>query len=180
MGKIIQNVLNLIASVIGGVNNPKAPKFNSKGQPTKAHDLHHIKKWESLRLEAYKPTPHDFWTIGWGHTGNVRPGMVITKTEAERLLRDDLTWVQKAIRELVHVPLSQKQYDALAGLIFNIGRTNFKKSTVLRRLNASDYEGAAEAMMMWTKQRQNGVLVELRGLVRRRKQEKEMFLDGTT
>lgn len=177
MGKIIQTVLNLIASAIA--ENTK-PKFNSKGQPKKVHDLDHIKKWESLRLKAYKPTPHDVWTIGWGHTANAKRHMVITKSKAERLLREDLTWVRKAIRELVDVPLSQKQYDALAGLIFNIGRTNFKTSTVLRRLNSSDYVGAADAMMMWTKQRQKGVLVELRGLVRRREQEKEMFLNGTT
>lgn len=179
MGNIIQTVLDLIASVIGGHSKPKAPEFNSKGQPKKVRDLDHIKKWEQLRLKAYMPTPHDKWTIGWGHTATAHRGMVITEEEAEKLLREDLAWVRKTIRDLVDVPLSQKQYDALAGLIFNIGRPNFANSTVLRHLNASDYEGAADAMMMWTKQRQNGVLVELRGLVRRRKEEKEMFLNGT-
>lgn len=184
MANLIQIILKLLTSVFnsGAASKPAPTRIetNTKGQPTRIENIEHIKKWEGLRLKAYMPTAHDKWTIGYGHTGTAKEGMVITEAKAEKLLRKDLEWVRKAIKDLVEVPLSQNQYDALAGLIFNIGRTNFANSTVLRRLNASDMEGAANAFLMWDKQRQNGELVVLRGLVRRRKDEKEMFLNGTT
>lgn len=183
MANLIQIVIDLLQSLIapkdGQADTPQEIPRNAKGQPTRLENIEHIKKWEGLRLKAYMPTPHDKWTIGYGHTGTAKAGMVITEAKAEKLLRKDLAWVRKTIKDLVAVPLTQPQYDALAGLIFNIGRTNFANSTVLRCLNASDMVGAANAFLMWDKQRQNGELVVLRGLVRRRKEEKEMFLDGT-
>jgi lysozyme len=171
MIEIIKGIIEMLINALG--------RQRALGNPTRVADLDHIKKWEQLRLKAYLPTPHDVWTIGWGHTATAYEGMVITEKEAEKLLRKDLAWVRKTIADLVEVPLSQKQYDALAGLIFNIGRPNFSTSTVLRRLNAYDYEGAADAFLMWNKQRQNGHLVVLRGLKRRREEERAMFLEGT-
>ena len=170
---MIEVLLNLIAFLFG-----RTPTL---GVPTRVSDIDHIKKEEQLRLTAYLPTPNDTWTIGWGHTKKAKRGMVITEEEAEELLRFDLKWVEDTIADLVKVPLTQQQYDALAGLIFNIGRPNFKTSTVLRRLNASDYVGAADAFMLWTKQRnkKTGKLEVLNGLVSRRTEERKMFLNGT-
>ena len=160
-------LFDLLKTLLGG--------FRSPGNPTRVSNLDHIKEWEALRLEAYKPTPDDVWTIGWGHTHTAREGMVITKREAERLLRVDLAWVRSTLEELVEVPLTQLQYDALASFIFNIGRPQFATSTLLRKLNAGDYLGAAEEFPRWNKQKGK----VLRGLTRRRKQEREMFLNGT-
>lgn len=192
----VQIVQRIIASLMESLSKPKETQRdlsegpsetledttkthrNGKGQPVRVKNIGHIKQWEGLRLKAYMPTPHDRWTIGYGHTRTAKYGMVITEAKAEKLLRDDLAWVRKTISDLVDVPLTQNQYDALAGLIFNIGRTNFANSSVLRRLNASDIQGAADAFLMWDKQRQNGRLVVLKGLVRRRRQEREMFLHG--
>jgi lysozyme len=136
-----------------------------------------IKKHEALRLTAYLPTKDDVWTIGWGHTKTARQGMVITVTQAEALLRDDLAWVEDTIDALVKVTITQNQRDALGSLIFNIGRTNFSKSTVLRKLNAGDYRGAADAFLMWNKQRDRatGKMNVLRGLTKRREEERAMF-----
>lgn len=131
-----------------------------------------IKDHEKLRLKAYLPTPDDVWTIGWGHTKTAKPGMVITEAEAERLLRDDLNWVEIAIADLVKVPLTQTQYDALASFIFNIGRTQFSNSTMLKLLNAKDYEGAAAQFPRWNKQKGK----VLAGLTKRRNQEQQLFL----
>ena len=131
-----------------------------------------IKKWEQLRLEAYLPTPDDVWTIGWGHTHTTKPGMKITKEEAQKLFESDLAWVYKAVDELVKVPLNQNQKDALYSFVFNIGKTNFAKSTLLKRLNAGLYEEAAAQFPRWNKQ---GKKV-LRGLVRRRAEEMAYFL----
>ena len=131
-----------------------------------------IKKWEKLELTAYLPTPNDVWTIGYGHTKDVKRGDVITREQAEVLFRQDMAWVETTIDELVKVELNQNQHDATASLIFNIGRTQFSKSTFLKRLNAKDWVGASEALTWWNKQ---GGKV-LRGLVRRRADEKEYFL----
>jgi lysozyme len=145
---------------------------------TKLKNVELIKEHEGLRLIAYLPTPNDVWTIGYGHTKTAKQGMKITVKQAEDLLYSDLAWVEKAIDGKVTVPLTQNQYDALACLIFNIGATAFSKSTVLKRLNGSDYKGAADAFLMWNKQKSKatGKLQVLPGLVRRREEERKLFL----
>jgi lysozyme len=136
-----------------------------------------IKEHEALRLTAYLPTKDDVWTIGYGHTKTAKQGMVITEDQAEALLRSDLAWVEDVIDRLVKVPLTQNQHDAVGSLIFNIGEGNFSKSTVLRKLNTGDYRGAADAFLMWNKQRdkQTGKMNVLRGLTKRRQQERDLF-----
>lgn len=136
-----------------------------------------IKEHEALRLTAYMPTKNDVWTIGWGHTKTAKQGMIITEAQAEQLLRDDLAWVEDAIDSLVKVTITQNQRDALGSLIFNIGATNFSKSTILRKLNAKDYLGAADAFLMWDKQKdkQTGQMIVLKGLTKRRQQERNLF-----
>jgi lysozyme len=147
------------------------------GRVVRIKNIDAIKEHEALRLTAYLPTKDDVWTIGWGHTRTARQGMVITVAQAEALLRDDLAWVEDTIDALVKVPITQNQRDALGSLIFNIGRTSFSKSTVLRKLNAGDYRGAADAFLMWNKQRdkKTGKMNVLRGLTKRREQERVMF-----
>ena len=136
-----------------------------------------IKEHEGLELKAYLPTKDDVWTIGWGHTKTARQGMVITEAQAEQLLRSDLAWVEDVIDRLIKVPLTQNQHDAVGSLIFNIGEGNFSGSTVLRRLNIGNYKGAADAFLMWNKQRddQTGKMNVLRGLTKRRQQERDLF-----
>lgn len=138
----------------------------------KLHNDELIKKWEELRLEAYLPTPQDVWTIGWGHTHTTKKGQTITKEEAQKLFDDDVKWATDAVNKHVKVGLTQNQFDALVSFVFNIGEGGFSRSTTLKRLNAGNYEGAAEAMTWWNKQ--DGKI--LRGLVRRRAEEKEYFL----
>tara|TARA_R110000851_G_scaffold258264_1_gene410692 strand:- start:2179 stop:2838 length:660 start_codon:yes stop_codon:yes gene_type:complete len=131
-----------------------------------------IKKWEKLELKAYMPTPNDVPTIGWGHTHTTKMGMYITEKKAQELFDRDVAWVEKAMAKHINVAMSQHQYDAVASWIFNVGETAFIKSTLLRKLNAGDYEGAARELPRWNKQ--SGKV--LRGLVRRRAEEMEYFL----
>lgn len=147
-------------------------------KPTKIDNIDLIKKHEGLRLKAYLPTPNDVWTIGWGHTKTAKQGMVISEAKAEELLRSDVKWVEETIAKVVTVPLNQNQYDALASLIFNIGAGAFSRSTVLKRLNAKDYQGAADAFLMWNKQRNRttGLMQVLPGLTKRRQEERSLFL----
>jgi lysozyme len=137
-----------------------------------------IKKFEGLRLKAYK-CPAGVWTIGYGSTVGVVGGQEITEEEAEKLLLDDVFSAWRAVMELVTVPLSQEQFDALVSFVFNVGIGNFSKSTLLKKLNAGDYLGAAKEFLKWDKATVNGVKKPLAGLTKRRIMEKELFLRGT-
>lgn len=123
--------------------------------------------------------PSEQWTVGYGHTSNARHGMSVTEGDAERMLRDDVKPIESLLASTVRAPLNQNEHDALVSLIFNIGEENWKRSTVLRKLNAGDKLAAAQAFEMWNKARVNGELVALDGLVRRRAAEKSLFLMPT-
>lgn len=132
--------------------------------------LDYITKEEGSRNKAYKDSK-GLWTIGVGHLIKSNEQHLITATltneQVEELLRNDLKWCSEAVESSIKVPLTQKQFDALYSLCFNIGETAFKKSTVVKRLNAGDYKGAADAIEMWNKP---AVLIP------RRKREKALFL----
>ena len=130
---------------------------------------------EGLRLKAYRDVK-DIWTIGVGHTGpEVVEGLVITKEKAHELFHKDVAWAEDAVN-LVKVSLTQNQFDALVSFTFNVGETQFKRSTLVKKLNLGDYEGAAREFSRWVKGRMNDKLVTLPGLVSRRQQEQELFL----
>lgn len=133
-----------------------------------------IKSFEGLELKAYMPTPIDVPTIGYGHTKTVKMGQTITEAQAEALLKQDLGWVEAVVNKSVTVPLTQNQYDALCSFVYNLGGTNFKRSTLLKKLNNKAYSDAADELLRWDKQ---GSKV-LRGLTRRREAERALFLSG--
>jgi len=127
---------------------------------------------EGLRLTAYQDSV-GVWTIGYGHTGSeVRRGLSITEQQALDLLKKDVADASAAVNKLVAVPLKQHQFDALLDFVFNLGADRLAKSTLLRKLNAGDFAGAAEQFMVWVRAG-NEVLP---GLVTRRKAERAMFL----
>ena len=131
-----------------------------------------IKDFEGLELKVYV-CPAGVLTIGYGSTGShVKKGMVITEGEAEKLLRTDLLRFEESVNNLVKVPLTQGQYDALVSFAFNCGAGALAESTLLRLLNEGDYKGAADQFKRWTNQ-------GLAGLVRRRKAEETLFLSDT-
>ena len=132
-----------------------------------------IKKYEGCRLKAYK-CPRGVWTIGYGHTNNVRPDDVITQNEAEELFKQDVKVFENAVNRLVKVKLNQNQFDALVSFTFNLGYGDrgLGGSTLLRLLNNSDYIGASKQFSRWV---YSGDRV-LEGLIKRRNEEKELFL----
>lgn len=141
-----------------------------------ANGIQALKNYEALRTKAYLDDAKK-WTIGYGHTGYVgnQPvgaGMVITEQQAEELLKQRLPEFEDAVRSSVKAPLTQNQYDALVSLAYNIGPKKFKNSTLVKKLNAGDVEGAAEQFMVW---RNAGGKVN-NGLINRRNREREMFL----
>ncbi|WP_312669742.1 lysozyme [Stutzerimonas nitrititolerans] len=132
-----------------------------------------IKRFEGLRLAAYDDGV-GVQTIGYGHTAGVKAGMAITAEQAVQFLREDLHSAESDIDRLVTVHLCQHQFDALASLVFNIGGTAFRDSTLLRKLNAGDYAGAAIQFDRWV----HGGGKILPGLVKRRAAERAMFEDA--
>ncbi len=147
------------------------PEVTSKGMKISLAGIDFIKRWEGLRLSAYR-CPAQVWTIGYGHTKTARRGMKITEPIAERLLRQDLEVYEYSVRNLVKVSLSQNQYDALVSFCFNVGRGAFAQSTLLRVLNQGNYQRAAREFHKWV-HAGNKVLP---GLVSRREAESDMFL----
>ncbi|MEL6112804.1 MAG: lysozyme [Pseudomonadota bacterium] len=140
--------------------------------------LNLIKGYEGLRMAAHY-APSEQWSVGYGHTKTARHGMSVTESDAERMLRDDVSPIEQVLAETVRAPLNQNEHDALVSLIFNIGEANWRRSTVMRKLNEGDKLGAAAAFEMWTRAKVNGELVVLDGLLRRRAAEKSLFLMPT-
>ena len=139
---------------------------------TSQRGLSLIKSFEGLRLQAYQDAV-GVWTIGYGTTRGVKAGMAITKEQAERMLMDDVQRFEPEIERLVKVQLNRNQWDALMSFTYNLGAANLESSTLLRKLNAGDYTGAAEQFPRWNKA---GGKV-LPGLVRRRAAEQALFME---
>jgi lysozyme len=131
-----------------------------------------IRSSEGLRLTAYL-CPAGKLTIGYGHTGpDVKAGMTITKDQANQLLIQDTKKFADAVNEMVTVPITQNMFDALVSFTYNLGPQNLRDSTLLKKLNAGDKQGAADEFLKWNKS--NGKVLD--GLTARRESERELFL----
>ncbi|EMX6369198.1 lysozyme [Enterobacter hormaechei] len=135
-----------------------------------------IKQFEGCKLTAYQDSV-GVWTIGYGWTQPVdgkpiRSGMTIKQETAERLLKTGLVSYESDLSRLVKVGLTQGQFDALVSFTYNLGARSLSTSTLLRKLNAGDYTGAADEFLRWNKA---GGKV-LNGLTRRREAERALFL----
>lgn len=134
-----------------------------------------IKEFEGVRLKSYK-CPAGVWTLGVGHTSAagppaVKPGMEITNAQAMKILANDLVKFENGVDSLVKVPLKQNQFDALVSFAFNVGLGALGKSTLLKKLNAGQYDAVPAELMKWTKAGGK----ELPGLVRRRRAEAALW-----
>ena len=146
-----------------------------------ARGLGLIKQFEGLRLDAYQDSA-GVWTIGYGHTaaaGEPEPcaGMRISRGQAEAILVRHLGKYEAAVLSATTRPASQAQFDAMVSLCFNIGPASFSRSSVVRKFNAGDDAGSAEAFLAFDKAGGKA----LQGLARRRAAERRLFLSqGTT
>jgi lysozyme len=143
------------------------------------HGLDLIKSHEGLRLNAYPDpaTGGDPWTIGYGHTSRagpppVRPGMSITRAQAEEILKSDLRKFEAEVQRMVKVPLNDNQYSALVSFCFNVGPGNLQKSGVLRAVNAKQFGQVPSRLMQWNK----AAGKVMKGLTRRRAEEGRLFI----
>jgi lysozyme len=133
-----------------------------------------IKQFEGYSSKAY-PDPATGgapWTIGYGTTKGVKPGMVITAQQAEKMLRDDVAKFESGVSSLIAAPTTQGQFDAMVSLAYNIGLGNFGKSTLLKKHNARCYTCAADQFRVWN--RANGKVMN--GLTKRRAAERQVYM----
>lgn len=139
-----------------------------------------VKTFEGLELKAYPDpgTGGDPWTIGYGATRGfdmkpIRRGMKITKAQAEQLLIRDLREFEDAVLYAVkRDDLSQNQFSALVSFCFNVGPGNFRKSSVLKAVNAGDDESVPRRLSLWVKAAGR----TLPGLVKRRAAEGNLYM----
>lgn len=136
-----------------------------------------VKEFEGLRLASYRD-PVGIWTIGYGLTTaagigvSVGAGMTITEGEAEQYLHDVLGKFSDHISHGFKRTPTDNQFGAMLSLAYNIGPGAFLKSTCLKRFNAGDIDGAAQALTWFNKAGGKA----LNGLVRRRNAESHLFL----
>ena len=127
--------------------------------------------------------PAGKWTVGWGHVVSDGEDLdyPLTRAQADDLLRQDARKALGTVMARVTVSMTVAMRAALLCLVFNIGRYAFANSTLLRKINAGDYAGAAEQFGRWNKATDphTGQKVTLDGLTRRRAAERALFLsDG--
>lgn len=133
-----------------------------------------IKQFEGCRLAAYRDSA-GVWTVGYGETGDhVGPLTTVTSEEAEAFLAKSVRKANDCVRRFVESPLSDFQLAALTSLVFNIGCGAFRKSTLLKKLNAGDFNGASLEFPRWIKAGGK----PLSGLVKRRAAEQHLFNGG--
>ena len=135
-----------------------------------------ICEFEGKRLVAYDDGV-GVWTIGFGtikypNGVRVKKGDTCTLEQAKEYMRHDLIEFEYAVNSSVKVPLNQNQFDALVSLAYNIGSSAFKSSTLVKKLNTGDYQGAADQFNVWI----NAGGKRMQGLVNRRDREKLLFL----
>ena len=132
---------------------------------------------EGFRDKAYIPVPGDVPTIGFGSTtyedgSKVKLGDKITRKDAEELLGNKVSTFERQMKSCVKVPLYQYEYDAFVSLQYNIGSQAFCNSTLVKKLNTYDYEGACNEILKWDKFKGK----PLPGLTKRRQQEYKQCL----
>lgn len=153
--------------------NPGAKTLGAKGSAL-------VKAFESCMkavpngFQAYID-PVGVLTIGWGHTNDngrkFDSSAIWTQAECDTEFLNDMAIFEKAVNNLVTVPINQDQFDALVSFTFNLGAGNLRQSTLLKKLNAADFAGAAQEFQRWNKA---GGKV-LPGLTRRRACEALLF-----
>ncbi len=134
-----------------------------------------IKLLEGFKARA-APLGDGRWAVGYGHVASTKRTSIVTRAQADLLLRFDLNVISEALSGLVYTPLNSNQIDALGSFVYNIGLDAFKGSAVLRLINAGALLEAATAMEQWCHATVAGQSQEVDGLIRRRAMEKALFL----
>ncbi|MFK5947951.1 MAG: lysozyme [Methylococcales bacterium] len=170
----MENKVKLILSLLPVVGLVLYMSLNKKKVISK-NGLDLLKQFEGWRAQVYLDSAN-LPTIGYGHLlKDNETYFMINKMEGEALLKQDVSVAETAVNKMVSVNLSQNMFDALVSFVYNVGAGAFKASTLLRVLNAGDYQEAQRQLAVWNKITVDGVKIVSQGLVYRRKQEQNLF-----
>ncbi len=177
----LERLDNSLAIKIKKIEGFKAQTLQ-KTQPQAISDtaVNLIKEFEGFADQAYIDTDGTP-VIGYGLSRiagkPVQIGDRISPLQAEIALKHQLQEIHQELDKIVQVNLSDRQLSALASISFNVGVNSIKNSTLVKKINAEDYAGAANEFLRWDKANLRGTLVQMPGLTRRRHAERQLFLD---
>lgn len=137
---------------------------------TNATAIEIIKECETLQLEAYELGGYIF--VGYGHLVLEGEPTKITETEADAYLASDLKWCEGALERMLETDLSHNQFSAISAFCYNIGSAKIRNSSVVKLTNEQDWDGAANAFLLWN--RMNGKV--MKALADRRARERTLYL----
>lgn len=166
--------LDLFAASIGFELNLTSPVSGQFDISPNGFNI--IKRYEGLKLKAYRDTG-GVWTIGYGtikyaNGTSVKQGDTCTEEQALSFMMHDCKWVDACLDKYVKIKVNQNQFDALASFVYNIGESQFRTSTLLKKLNEGKFQEAADNFPRWIYD--NGKKIQ--GLVNRRNEERALFL----
>lgn len=162
-------VLCVLVGVVGAVDSEKETEVDVSNR-----FIGLIEQFEGFRAKCYQDTG-GVWTIGFGHAcpaGDPFRNSILTREQAEALLRKDVQHAVEAVNTHVTVPLKQEQFDALVDFVYNVGAGAFASSTLLRKLNAGHCCAVPDELRKWT--RDNGQVIA--GLIARRRAEIALYV----
>jgi len=140
-----------------------------------------VKHYEGRFPKAYKDAGGK-WTIGYGHLitrGEDFSGVTLTDAQMDKLLLDDLTKAANDALTILHgIDARLNQWRAMTDFVFNLGSGNLQSSTLRKLYNAQDFPAAARQINRWVYCTIKGKPTPLKGLIRRRQWETNIFLDG--
>lgn len=140
--------------------------------------LNFIKQQEGFEANVYSDSA-GLDTIGYGHKLTpLENYQTISDADATRLLAADVADAENGVNNLVNVPLSQGQFDALVSFVYNVGVGAFKRSTMRKLINAGNYQGAIGQFTLWSKATVKGQKVTIAGLYSRRQREAQLFANA--
>lgn len=134
-----------------------------------------IKHFEGFRGQSYL-CPASVWTIGYGSTEGIRKGLVITKSEAEKLLIKDLMRFEDHVNSAIYRPLRWHEFDPLVSFSFNVGYRI--KGNLRSYINNGNTKSAMYLLRKYKRARVSGILIILPGLERRREAESFLYITG--
>lgn len=154
------------------MTEPSVPRTKIAALALSAVALVGLALSEGYTDKAVQPLPGDKWTYGFGTTEGVKPGDKIAPPQALQRKLSDIQKFEGAVKQCVHVPLYQYEYDAYLSLSYNIGTAAFCASTLTRKLNAYAYEDACNEILRWDRYKGQPQA----GLTARRKRENRTCL----
>lgn len=148
-------------------------------QPVSVTAINIVKEFEGFESQAYVDTDGTP-VIGYGLSKiagkPVQIGDRISPEQADAALNTQLQEIQQELDKAISVEISDRQLSAITSLSFNVGVDFIEESTLVRKLNTGDYNGAANEFLRWDKANVRGQLVQMAGLTRRRQAERTLFL----